>query len=1046
MSRTRYLLAAFTALATLAIGLSPDALSAQPWKNKPLKSPPPTKTPSLRLKKPSHRLQSSYTGPAKATTALLAAPAKLRLAQARQRQSWRIRFDGRHTPRSIDAITTTPANGAAKTTRSAAALDFFAAHRDLFRLDDPGRELRLRDQTDDVTGATHLHFTQLHQGLPLWGADLTLHLSPDQTPYAFNGVYYPSPAVPLPSTPSLSAAQAQATAADYLNRHPSRSQPQPLTQGTLPGWIEAMLPADTAPQLCYWSAGPEQPLHLAWHIETRPDWRQRWRLFVDATDGTVLEAYNNAPSEGPADAAAVGLDGVARTINTYESDGLFYMIDTSRPIFATAQTDVVNAPRGAIVTLDARASDLDRSTRLFHVTAPDNIWSDPIAVAAHTNTGRVFDYFFRTHGRRGLDGRGGNMIALVHVTEGGRPMENAFWNGVFMAYGDGGRSLAPLAGALDVAGHEMTHGVIENTVNLEYRFQSGALNESLADVFAAMVDRDDWLIGEDVVNPAVFTSGALRDMENPNNGGRRGDRSWQPAHMDEFVELDLEIDNGGVHINSGIPNRACALLAGVIGRDKTERIYYRTLEARYLNSRSNFADMRLAASRAAADLFGTDSPEVEAVHTAFTAVGIGTEAPSEAPADLAAVEGEQWVAVVNADLGDNSLYLARPQIDADADIVQLTSTQIRTRTGNPISVTEDGSVLIFIDADNFIRAISSDGSDEEVLSEEGVWSSIALSPDGRRLAATTVFQDSTLLILDLENPELSQEIHLYNPTTQDGVRAFVTVFADAMAWDLSGRFLVYDAFNSVPQADGPAIEFWNVNVLDVNSGIILPLFPAQPEGINIGNPTLGRTNDSFLAFDLVDFNSGTSEIWTVNLFSGDANFIESTGEFAGYPHFAPDDGSLIFEYRQDGEYSVRQVALNAERNRPLTPSIPYLSAAQRPVWFAIGQRPAPTAINTEPANTAGPQLFSLAQNHPNPFNSQTQIRYQVPAAGSMRLEIFDLLGRRVVLLQDGPAEVGLHTLTWNGRDTAGRPAASGVYLYRLETGDASLTRKLLLLR
>ena len=99
-------------------------------------------------------------------------------------------------------------------------------------------------------------------------------------------------------------------------------------------------------------------------------------------------------------------------------------------------------------------------------------------------------------------------------------MDNAFWNGEFMGYGNGNQGFKPLAGALDVAGHEMTHGVIENTARLEYRNQSGALNESFADIFATLIDRDDWTLGEDVVKSNVFPSGALRSLENPTKVGK----------------------------------------------------------------------------------------------------------------------------------------------------------------------------------------------------------------------------------------------------------------------------------------------------------------------------------------------------------------------------------------------------------------------------------------------------------------------------------------------------------------------------------------------
>ena len=155
-----------------------------------------------------------------------------------------------------------------------------------------------------------------------------------------------------------------------------------------------------------------------------------------------------------------------------------------------------------------------------------------------------------------------------------------------------------------------------------------------------MVDDDDWVIGEDVVNKAYFPSGALRNLRDPHNGDEPGGNGWQPAHMDEFLELDLEYDNGGVHFNSGIPNRAAYLVAEEIGRDKTGQIYYYILEARYLAQRSQFIDCRLAAERAARDLFGDGSPEVAAVSSAYDAVGIAVEeTPEPPPVDVAAASG-----------------------------------------------------------------------------------------------------------------------------------------------------------------------------------------------------------------------------------------------------------------------------------------------------------------------------------------------------------------------------------------------------------------------
>jgi bacillolysin len=143
---------------------------------------------------------------------------------------------------------------------------------------------------------------------------------------------------------------------------------------------------------------------------------------------------------------------------------------------------------------------------------------------------------------------------LINVAdEDGSSMGNAFWNGQAMFYGNGDGAFQPLARGLDVAGHEMTHGVVQSTANLDYEGESGALNESFADVFGSMIDRDDWKIGEDVVKTSAFPSGALRSLEDPHNGASTNNfnAGWQPRHYDERYKGTE--DNGGVHINSGIP-------------------------------------------------------------------------------------------------------------------------------------------------------------------------------------------------------------------------------------------------------------------------------------------------------------------------------------------------------------------------------------------------------------------------------------------------------------------------------------------------------------
>jgi hypothetical protein len=262
---------------------------------------------------------------------------------------------------------------------------------------------------------------------------------------------------------------------------------------------------------------------------------------------------------------------------------------------------------------------------------------DAVAQAAHDGAGLVYDYYMNTFKRDAYDGQGSPMISTVHYGSDPEDAENAAWVGEYsqMIYGDGGQIFKPLPYGLDVVGHEFTHGVIESSAGLIYENQAGALNESYADVFGALIDRANWTIGEQVVKSPPYPITYLRSLEDPN-----ADNSYdaadplasvgQPAAMDEYANLpnSRRADNGGVHVNSGIPNRAAFLVAKALGREKMEQIYYRAL-TNYITPEADFKDAADVTARAAADLYG--QTEVGAVQAAFAQVGITTAAAPQTP-------------------------------------------------------------------------------------------------------------------------------------------------------------------------------------------------------------------------------------------------------------------------------------------------------------------------------------------------------------------------------------------------------------------------------
>ena len=224
---------------------------------------------------------------------------------------------------------------------------------------------------------------------------------------------------------------------------------------------------------------------------------------------------------------------------------------------------------------------------------------------AHDFAGATYDYFWNTHGRDSYDDQGATLISTANY---GRSYQNAYWNGEQTVYGD----YFPVK---DIVAHEWTHAVTEHSANLEYRWQSGALNESFSDIFGAMVDRDDWLMGEDLPPHILGGREAIRDLSNPPRFG-------QPDHTDDWVETCS--DNEGVHTNSGITNKAYYNIATAIGKDKAERIFYRALTV-YLDTKSSLEDARAAALQSAQDLYGADSTEYNAVRDGFNAVGLDGE-------------------------------------------------------------------------------------------------------------------------------------------------------------------------------------------------------------------------------------------------------------------------------------------------------------------------------------------------------------------------------------------------------------------------------------
>lgn len=199
--------------------------------------------------------------------------------------------------------------------------------------------------------------------------------------------------------------------------------------------------------------------NLAYHISIRPNMMDEWYYFVNAANGHIIKKYNNTKYDGPTTATATDLNGVAHTVNTYLEKGNYKLVDASEPMFNAAKNE------GLIITLDAQNTD---GNKFAEITTANNTWSNPTAVSAHYNAQQAYLYFKNTFNRNSINGSGGNIYSFINVTNAdGTGLDNAFWSDKIMYYGNGNSSFKPLSGGLDVASHEMAHGITQNTAALE---------------------------------------------------------------------------------------------------------------------------------------------------------------------------------------------------------------------------------------------------------------------------------------------------------------------------------------------------------------------------------------------------------------------------------------------------------------------------------------------------------------------------------------------------------------------------------------------------
>ncbi|WP_235001543.1 M4 family metallopeptidase [Halobacillus sp. Marseille-P3879] len=504
-------------------------------------------------------------------------------------------------------------NQGKKAQASAANSNSAKAHlknnKDTYKIDLPEQSLSEADISRDKLGMTHVEMKQQKNEIPVEGHKITVHYDENNQVQAVNGLFNQSVEDEDISTePTISKEKSLQTAQDSVN-------------------APAQLKASPTSELVIYPFNNKNHLTYKVNVHFLGEEPGNWFVYVDAHSGEVVDQYNSimhAEDYKSSTGVGLGVLGGQRHLHiTHKNDKEkskgthFYLYDNSHENL------------DGIYTYDLKNEWGTQSAEIFnsHRAAFKDNYDRP-AVDAHYNSEKVYKYFLEEHGRNSIDGEGMEIESNVHY---GEDYNNAFWDGSQMTYGDGdGKFFIPLSAGLDVAAHEMTHGVTTHTAGLKYRNQSGALNEAFSDIFGALVDEEDWEIGEDIMAEEAIETGrtSLRSLSDPGKYPVSedyvpyGDGSGMyPSHMDEYYDLPIDLDNGGVHINSSIINHAAYLTGEQIGKEKLGQIYYRALSV-YLTPDSDFSHAREVLIQSAEDIYGEESEEAAATEDGLNKVGI----------------------------------------------------------------------------------------------------------------------------------------------------------------------------------------------------------------------------------------------------------------------------------------------------------------------------------------------------------------------------------------------------------------------------------------
>jgi len=716
----------------------------------------------------------------------------------------------------------------------------------------------------------------------------------------------------------------------------------------------------------------------------------------------------------------------------------------------------------------------------FTSTTANGPW-DGAGVSAHWGAEATYDYYFIKHGRNSVDNAGFTLLSYVHTNLVGLGYPNnvnAFWDGSRMTYGDGdGVNYFPLV-CLDVVGHELTHGVTEFSSNLIYSYESGALNESFSDIFGNAVEffkenpgvesgfGELWRVGEDLTANHL----GIRHMANPNQF------SDPDTYQGTFWATGTA-DNGGVHTNSGVQNFWFYLLVeggtGTndvgyaynvtgLGLTNAAKIAY-TNNNSFLTSSSNYDAARSGAIAAAEALFGPSSQQALSTAEAWLAVGVGTI--PQPPADYATLPystgfesgalDNHWNTYKSNSAGRTRVLNTNGPFAGSYHMVMDVSTSgvfnqneawlhlnlaghsqvnlaFRWKEFGDETHTQDGVYFSNNGGTSFVKVQSLSGSST-------AWASFNLDLDALA-AANGLSLTSTFIVKFQQYDDF--------PITTDGF-AFDEISVTGGTgggWQVitfdnfeTGMGSYTDGGADMSRYTGGTHAHQGVAAADIQDNTSTASSFYHTESYNVtAYQTLEvdfwfkmvsmETNEDFW----VQYSSNNGSTWqTVATFAQGTGYVNNT-----FYHAVVTISSSTYTFSANAK--LRFMCDASDNNDDV-----YIDEIE---FRGTAAGALARASNVLSAVESLPESFALKQNYPNPFNPTTTIAFALPQEGNVSIKIYDISGSLVRTLVKDNRPAGEYNVAWNGQNDNGVQVSSGVYIYRLEAGSFTQTRRMVMLK